>query len=121
MPHPFRPELAARRRGNCAAAVAIAFFLAACGGSDEERATAVADPADLVVALDLDRYESFDAVAWAAARERGAPGEQERVLVLVHSRRDGVAPQFAERLRSQGLPVRAIERDAAAALRPARS
>ena len=113
MPHSIRSDLAA--------AAAVAFCLAACGGSDQERANPVADPAELVVALDLDRYESFDAVAWAAARERGAPGEQERVLVLVHSRREGVALQFAERLRSQGLPVRAIESDEAVALRPARS
>jgi hypothetical protein len=98
---------------------ALGVLLSACGGGGA--VSEVADPAALVVALDLDRYDSFDAVARAAARERGTPGEQERVLVLVHSRRTGEAPRMAERLRSQGLPVRAIDADDALLLRHARS
>lgn len=102
-----------------AATLASALLLGACGG-DETAAVGVADPATLVVALDIDRYTSLEDIASAAARERGAPGEQERVLVLLHSQRADAAMRAAERLRSQGLAVRAIERGDTVALRHVR-
>lgn len=87
--------------------VASTAWLSACGGGETDL-PALAEPAALVVRIDVDAFASPEAVARAAAQERGAPGEDERVLLLLQSRHAGRAEAFAETLARQGFAAHAV-------------
>lgn len=78
-------------------ACAVALMAAACGGGGAtDRAQAQ------VVVLDTERFDSINALADAAASERGAPGEGETVQYLLRSRGGTPATAQAEQLRTLG-------------------
>lgn len=79
-------------------ACAVALMAAACGGHGDATGRAQAQ----VVVLDTERFDSIDALADAAASERGAPGEGETVLYLLRSRGGTPATAQAEQLRTLG-------------------